>query len=190
MSAPRGNPRQPFRPGGDHGTSPLPQFDKELAVRLTGLVRGTGGESRTTLAPFTGEALADLPLTTVDDVATAFDSARRVQPLWAGTPVRERARVLLRLHDLVLANREEILDLIQWECGKARKHAFEEVAAVALNARYYARRAAALLRPRARAGALPGLTETHEVRRPKGVVGVISPWNYPDRKSTRLNSSH
>src|SRR5262249_34709786 len=42
-----------------------------------------------------------------------------------------------------------------------------------------ARRAAALLRPQARAGALPGLTETHEMRRPKGVVGVISPWNYP-----------
>src|SRR5262249_38603164 len=100
MSAPRGNPRQPARPGGDPGEGPPPQFDKELAVRLTGLVRGTGGESRTTLAPFTGEALADLPVSTVDDVAAAFDSARRVQRLWAGTPVRERARVLLRLHDL------------------------------------------------------------------------------------------
>src|SRR5262249_43473053 len=138
-----------------------------------------GGETHTTLAPYTGEALATLPLSTVDDVAAAFEAAREARRQWAGTPVRERAGVLLRLHDLVLANRDEILDLIQWESGKARTHAFEECADVAVNARYYARRRRALLRPRRRAGVFPGLTEPWEVRRPKGGVGIISPWNSP-----------
>jgi succinate-semialdehyde dehydrogenase/glutarate-semialdehyde dehydrogenase len=50
---------------------------------------------------------------------------------------------------------------------------------VAINCRYYARTAAAALKPHGRAGALPLLTTAQEVRHPKGVVVVISPWNYP-----------
>jgi succinate-semialdehyde dehydrogenase/glutarate-semialdehyde dehydrogenase len=93
--------------------------------------------------------------------------------------VRERAAFLGRFHDLVLMRQAEILDILQTETGKARHHAFEEVVDVAINARYYARTAARTLQPKARAGALPVLTKTAEVRRPKGVVVVISPWNYP-----------
>jgi succinate-semialdehyde dehydrogenase / glutarate-semialdehyde dehydrogenase len=74
---------------------------------------------------------------------------------------------------------QDILDVIQAESGKARKHAFEEPCDVALNSRYYARRAPHLLRPHTRAGLIPGVTRTQELRHPKGVVGVISPWNYP-----------
>jgi succinate-semialdehyde dehydrogenase/glutarate-semialdehyde dehydrogenase len=87
--------------------------------------------------------------------------------------------VLARLHDLILREQAEILDIIQTETGKARSHAFEEVADVAINSRYYARTAASVLGPRGRSGALPLLTSTREVRHPKGVVLVISPWNYP-----------
>jgi succinate-semialdehyde dehydrogenase / glutarate-semialdehyde dehydrogenase len=87
--------------------------------------------------------------------------------------------VFRRLHDLVLREQGEILDVIQTETGKARSHAFEEVVDVAINSRYYARTAASVLKAHGRSGALPVLTSTREVRHPKGVVVVISPWNYP-----------
>jgi succinate-semialdehyde dehydrogenase/glutarate-semialdehyde dehydrogenase len=85
----------------------------------------------------------------------------------------------MRLHDLVLERQDEVLDVIQLESGKARRHAFEEILDVALVARYYARSARRLLRTRRRRGALPVLTATWEHHHPVGVVGVISPWNYP-----------
>ena len=70
-----------------------------------------------------------------------------------GAPlVAARAAVLLRYHDLVIANAQEILDLIQLESGKARIHAFEEVLDVAIQARYYAHSAAGFLRAQPPAG--------------------------------------
>jgi succinate-semialdehyde dehydrogenase/glutarate-semialdehyde dehydrogenase len=93
--------------------------------------------------------------------------------------VAERAEVLLRLHDLVLAHQDEVLDLIQLENGKARRHAFEEVIDVALTSRYYAHTAEEYLRPKRRQGVQLMLTEVWEHLHPKGLVGVISPWNYP-----------
>src|SRR5699024_10085827 len=91
----------------------------------------------------------------------------------------ERTRMLLRLHDLVLNRQDELLDLIQLESGKSRTHAFDEIAHVALTARYYARRLHRLIKTDRRNGVLPGLTSVHVNRIPKGVVGIISPWNYP-----------
>jgi succinate-semialdehyde dehydrogenase/glutarate-semialdehyde dehydrogenase len=132
-----------------------------------------------TRAPATGAKLADLPQSSIADVETAFARARAAQREWAARPLTDRVAVLARLHDLVLRGRDEILDIIQTETGKARSHAFEEVADVANNCRYYARTAASVLGPKARSGALPVLTSTREVRHPKGVVVVISPWNYP-----------
>ena len=91
----------------------------------------------------------------------------------------DRARIFLRFHDLLLERQDEVLDLIQWETGKARRHAFEEILDTAIVTRYYARRAERLLRPRRRKGALPLLTRTREFKSPVGVVGLIVPWNYP-----------
>ena len=123
--------------------------------------------------------LADLPASTPEDVAAAFARARAAQRLWAATPVRRRAAVLLRFHDLLLERQAEVLDLIQLETGKARLHAHEEVQAVAVAARHYGRRAPAYLRPRRHLGAVPLLTKVTELRQPRGVVGQIAPWNYP-----------
>jgi succinate-semialdehyde dehydrogenase/glutarate-semialdehyde dehydrogenase len=144
------------------------------------LVRGVVGSGRTANhCPFTGEKLADLPESTPEDVATAFERARAAQPAWAATSVRARAAVLLRFHDLVLERQAEILDLIQLETGKARLHAHEEVQEVAIAARHYGRKASAYLATKRHTGAIPVLTKVSELRRPKGVVGLIAPWNYP-----------
>ena len=149
------------------------------AARLLAQVRCTSGTSLRTIAPYSGAQLAELPQCSPDDVAAAFVRARSAQRGWAATPVRQRARIFLRMHDLLLARQDEIMDLIQAENGKSRRDAFLEVADIANTARYYARTAAGLLRPKRRTGLLPGLTATRELRHAKGVVSVISPWNYP-----------
>ncbi|MFF1548685.1 succinic semialdehyde dehydrogenase [Streptomyces sp. NPDC058291] len=149
----------------------------ELVAQLTKGVTGSGRTANHT--PFTGEKLADLPESTPEDVLKAYEAARAAQAVWAKTPVRERAAVLLRFHDLMLERQAEVLDLIQLETGKARLHAHEEVQAVAVAARHYGRRAPAYLRPKRHAGAIPALTKVTELRHPRGVVGQIAPWNYP-----------
>ena len=154
--------------------------DPALVRRLTArVVSGSEGGTHTPTAPFTGAPIAVLPVSSPADVDRAFAIARAAQPAWAGLPVKEKAAILLRFHDLVLDRQSELLDLVQIECGKARAHAFEEIADVALVARHYARRTPGYLRPRRRGGLFPVLTQSQEIRHPKGVVGIVSPWNYP-----------
>lgn len=130
-------------------------------------------------APFTLDVLGRIPRGTPVDVAEAVRRARAAQPAWAAMGARQRARVALRFHDLLLQRSEQGLDLVQLESGKARLHALEEVLDTAIVSRYYARRAPRLLRRRRHRGAVPLLTATWEVRHPVGVVGVVSPWNFP-----------
>ncbi|MGW4713763.1 succinic semialdehyde dehydrogenase [Nocardia sp. NPDC004260] len=130
-------------------------------------------------APATGAKIADLPQSSTGDIETAFATAREAQRQWARRPVRERVAVLRRFHDIVLAEQDTILDIVQTETGKARAHAFDEVGDVAVNARYYASVAGRLLAIRKPRGVLPVLTQVDVLHRPKGVVAVISPWNYP-----------
>ena len=133
----------------------------------------------TTIAPFTGEPLFSLPVCTGPDVADAFDVARTAQARWAARPVRERARIVGRLHDLLLTRQAEVLDLLQLECGKARLDAYSEVFAAAAAARYYSRSAPRLLQLKRRRGLIPGATRAHEARQPKGVIGLTTAWNFP-----------
>ncbi|MER6015422.1 succinic semialdehyde dehydrogenase [Streptomyces bluensis] len=149
----------------------------ELVAQLTKGVAGSGRTANHT--PFTGEKLADLPESTPEDVGHAYEQARRAQTVWAQRPIRERAAVLLRFHDLLLERQAEVLDLIQLETGKARLHAHEEIQAVAVAARHYGRKAASYLKPKRHAGAMPTLTRVTELRHPRGVIGQIAPWNYP-----------
>jgi acyl-CoA reductase-like NAD-dependent aldehyde dehydrogenase len=150
------------------------------AVRLlTDRIVSSTGEAAPTYCPFNGQVLARIPQSSAADVAQAYKRARRAQEAWARTSLDERAERLLRLHDLILERQDEIIDLVCWESGKARKHAFDEPLHVALTARYYARTAHEHLDTSRKAGVVPGLTRVEVNRVPKGVVGVISPWNYP-----------
>ncbi len=146
---------------------------------FTALIRSTSGESRTLKAPFTDEPIAEIPASTLDDVDAAFSAARAAQAAWAQTPLRERKRVLLKFHDLVLSHQDELMDLIQLEGGKSRRDAFVEVLHTAMTARFYARRLRRQLKPKGRSGMVPGLVSVRVNHVPKGVVGIISPWNYP-----------
>ncbi|MEV7174777.1 succinic semialdehyde dehydrogenase [Streptomyces sp. NPDC093224] len=170
-------PTNPVAPAPAGARTAADVVTPDLVARLTRGVIGSGRTANHT--PFTGDRLAELPEATPADVAEAFERARAAQPAWAAVPVRKRAAVLLRFHDLVLARQAEILDLIQLETGKARLHAHEEVQAVAVSARHYGRKAPSYLRPKGHTGAMPTLTKVTELRQPRGVVGQIAPWNYP-----------
>lgn len=131
------------------------------------------------LAPYDLSPIVAVPACDPQDVAAAVADARAAQREWAQTSPARRSDLLLAFHDLLLERQDEVLDLIQWETGKARYHAWQEVGQVAAIARHYARRGARYLAPRRVRGMVPGLTRVKEVRVPKGVVGIVSPWNYP-----------
>ncbi|MBP1643821.1 MAG: gabD2 [Acidobacteria bacterium] len=159
---------------------PVPRPDHlrrlpELARR----VAASGREKAVICSPFDLEPLGEVAVSTPADVTRAAGRARAVQDDWARRDFDERAEVLLAFHDRLLERQAEVLDLVQLESGKARLHAYEEVADAAIVARHYAVHAEDYLAPRARKGAIPGLTESREYRHPKGVVGIVAPWNYP-----------
>lgn len=152
-------------------------FDRlrELAAVQDAAARPT----RTIDEVFTGKPLATIPVATAADAEAAFVKARAAQRDWGSRPIAERVAVIARYRDLVIENREFLMDLLQAEAGKARWAAQEEVIDLITNADYYAKHAAAMLKPRRVPGLLPGLNKTTVCYQPKGVVGVISPWNYP-----------
>ena len=152
-----------------------PEYVEGLTSRLT----ATSGRTVPVETPLTGAPLAHIPQSSLEDVQEAYERARRAQAVWARTSVDERAAMLMRLHDLVLDRQDEIIDLIVWESGKARKHAFDEPLHIALTARYYARTAHQHLDTERKIGVVPALTRVEVNHVPKGVVGIISPWNYP-----------
>jgi succinate-semialdehyde dehydrogenase / glutarate-semialdehyde dehydrogenase len=161
-------------------SAPQPVVDSGLLERLADKVVARPRASRVTaVEPFTGRPLAEIPLSVPDDVDAAFRAARHSQATWAARSVEERARIVGRIHDLILDRHSTIADVVQAESGKARRDAFEEIADVALAARYAVVRGPRLLKDHRRTGLIPGLTVAIEVRHPVGVVGVISPWNYP-----------
>ncbi|MDH2413668.1 succinic semialdehyde dehydrogenase [Nocardioides sp. CER19] len=153
--------------------------DARLASWTRWVAAPAGAATLTATAPYDGLPTAPVPACGPDDVAAAVAAARAAQPAWATLGVDERAEVVLRFHDLLVERQDEVLDLIQWEMGKARFHAWQEVLQVGNLARHYARHGRAYLEDRKVRPAIPLATSAREVRVPKGVVGIISPWNYP-----------
>jgi len=162
--------------------TPLLDRSRVSAARLSSLaerVPAGGSDSIVVRAPATDDPLGTVPVCTAQEVETAVDRARNAQTAWEQTPVSDRAAVLDRFGDLVLDHRDPLLDLLQLETGKSRRHGVEETIEVPINCTYYADRGPAVLADEERdAGVAVGSTArvTYD---PVGVVGVISPWNYP-----------
>ncbi|MGI9084948.1 MAG: succinic semialdehyde dehydrogenase [Aeromicrobium sp.] len=149
---------------------------------LEGLVQrvpGSTGNTWKLTEVYTGDLLVELPQSSEDDIAQAFAAARAAQQVWASWPLRKRLKVLKKFHALVLEHQFLITDLIQAESGKNRRMAFEESCDVPMGTSHYIKRARTLLKDRRHAGPVPVLSHSTEVRRPKGVVAIIAPWNFP-----------
>ena len=131
------------------------------------------------LNPTSAKRIFDLPQLTAEQVALEVDRARDAQSAWASRAVFERANVMLKLHDLMLANKDKFLDLLQLETGKSRAHAVEEFAGALGSTRYYAKIADKALSLKKAQTGVPFLLRSFVAQVPVGVVGVITPWNYP-----------
>jgi len=153
--------------------------DRSLAAELVRDLSVSGATTTPVYAPFTGELLHELPKGTAQDVEDAAAAARVAQLAWQEAGFAHRRRVLLAAHDLLLERREELLDALQSESGKTRGQAFEEVFSGASVTRYYAVSARRTLSTRRRRSGIPLVISTRLSYKPKGVVGVITPWNYP-----------
>lgn len=155
-----------------------PTASPELLTSLTDDIVASGTDTVSVPTPSTGETLHELPRSSAADVRDAVARARLAQLAWARAGFAERRRVLLRAHDLVIERREQLLDLIQLESGKTRGQAFEEVFQATSVTRYNALAARQVLRGRTTHSGIPTVVSTRVRYQPKGVAGVITPWNY------------
>ena len=147
--------------------------------RLVARVPGSSGATWKLTEVYTGDVLVELPQSTPADIEQAFAVARAAQERWAATPLKRRLEVFKRAHALFVDRARTVTDLIQVESGKNRRMAIEETCDPAMVMSHYLTRAAKLLAPVKRGGPVPFLTTSTEVRQPKGVVGIIAPWNFP-----------
>ncbi|MEW9532307.1 aldehyde dehydrogenase family protein [Microbispora sp. NPDC049125] len=132
----------------------------------------------TLINPADGRALAEMPDTPVASVASAVRAAREAFEQWRETTPGERARVLLRLADLVEEDAEELTRLEVEETGKpAAVFRDGELPFAADNLRFFAGAARSL--EGTGAGVLSAGYTSLLLRRPIGVVGSITPWNFP-----------
>jgi betaine-aldehyde dehydrogenase len=136
------------------------------------------GQTEEVVNPATGEAIAEAPLSTKPDVDAAVAAAKEAFGGWAATPPGERARALLRMADMIEERGEEIADLEAADAGKPRSAVVEdEIPVMADQLRFFAG-AARCLEGRAAGEYMEGHTSFIR-REPVGVVGQITPWNYP-----------
>ena len=129
--------------------------------------------------PATGLKVGEVRPAAPKDLETAETKARLAQQDWAKQPLAQRAAILRRFHDLTVERSDRILDVIQSESGKARRDALVEIITVAGTTRYYLSHGREHLSGRLRQPAVPAITDAQVVYKPHGLVGLISPWNYP-----------
>src|ERR1700751_4264191 len=140
-------------------------------------VDSLGDSADRVLNPATEEVLAEPPGGTAADVERAGGAPRRAPPAWRATTPAERAGALLRLADLLEQHAEELARLEALDVGKPLAAAAEELPLCADHLRFFAG-AARVLEGRAAGEYMTGYTSMVR-REPLGVVGQITPWNYP-----------
>ena len=132
--------------------------------------------------PATGELLGESQLHTIDNLKDAVADARNAQPAWAALTVKERVRHIRRIQTYLAAHAEELAEIIAKDNGKTVTDALAaEIMAAAIAVHYYCRKASAFLKAeRPGFGSIALFNKRSQIFRvPYGVIGIISPWNYP-----------
>jgi succinate-semialdehyde dehydrogenase/glutarate-semialdehyde dehydrogenase len=132
--------------------------------------------------PATQEIIGTLPNLGADQIAGAVAKAAAAQVRWAATPVRDRLRILSRFADLLCDQKEAVAAVISREAGKPEAEALSTELLVVLDTVKYLRNTLpGFLRPEPIPHGNPvmKLKSGQLFREPYGVVGIISPWNYP-----------
>jgi succinate-semialdehyde dehydrogenase/glutarate-semialdehyde dehydrogenase len=127
------------------------------------------------------EPLGEFEAGTAQDLEAAVGRARKAQAEWAQLSFRERADHLWRLIDVIVERESEMVQCLRRETGKARSEAILEALAPCLSIAYYAKRAGKFLAPEKRTprGVMGFSKKIKLVYKPLGVVGLITPWNFP-----------
>ena len=129
--------------------------------------------------PARGTVIEELPVADGGAVAAAVHRARAAQAAWGARSVRERAKLLRRARRELVRDRAAILDRLERETGKARVDVVGELMGVCIESGHMMRRAARWLRPLKVATRPLFGKRGRVVFKPRGVVGIISPWNAP-----------
>jgi len=155
---------------------------EEASDSATSGVEGSESGSLAGTSPGDGGPLEDVPKTPLSEVAEAIARAREAQATHAARSVRERARMLRRLGRALLRRGDAIVAALSKETGKPEAESWlHEVLPIADLARYWAERGPDLLattEPELDPLSYPGKRALVE-RVPRGVVGLITPWNFP-----------
>ncbi|WP_260582739.1 aldehyde dehydrogenase family protein [Sphingopyxis sp. PET50] len=148
-------------------------FDRDYAMLIGGKLDGGGGRFDV-LNPATEGVIGTAPDATPDDLDRAIAAARAAFPGWAATPIADRKAALNAMGQAVLANADAFKRLLTAEQGKPHSEAEGEV----IGAGYWLMGAASLDLPvTVNEDSDERYSETRRV--PLGVVGAISPWNFP-----------
>lgn len=146
-------------------------------------VAADSGEQITVLNPATGEAIGDIPRLGKAETERAIDAADAALPAWRALTAQERADLLLKWHDLMLEHQQDLAMLMTYEQGKPLKEAAGEIAYAASFLRWFAEEAR-----RVYGETIPAANTNQRIvvtKQPVGVVGAITPWNFPAAMITR-----
>src|SRR3954471_9377846 len=135
------------------------------------------GETFTADSPATGETIAEVPRGSREDAQRAIDAANRASGAWSRATAFERAAAMHRVADAVEERREELVHTLTLDQGKPLRESRDEVEELV----QYWRNAAEdgkRLEGRLANSITPG-KKVLLFRRPRGVIGVITPWNWP-----------
>ncbi|MGL5987476.1 MAG: aldehyde dehydrogenase family protein, partial [Burkholderiales bacterium] len=132
--------------------------------------------------PATLEKLGHVDNTDLTRLPAMFAAARSAQALWAQQSFAERASHIKKMRDYIVANAEELASIVARDNGKSRVDALAtEVLPCALACNWYMKNAAKVLKPKSLGvSSILFFNKRSQVMHvPMGVVGIISPWNYP-----------
>ncbi len=132
--------------------------------------------------PATQEIIGTLPKLDADQIGAAVARAAAAQKRWAATSVRDRLRILARFGELLCDQKETVASVISREAGKPEAEALStEILVVLDTVKYLRDHLPEFLRPETVPHGNPAmkLKRGTLLREPYGVIGIISPWNYP-----------
>lgn len=129
--------------------------------------------------PITGQIIGKVPQSTDQDVREAVERARAAQPHWGSVDVKQRCRIVRRWGDLLWDKQQQAMQVIRSETGKNETGAFLEIMGIDNVVAYYTTRGPGLLKPEKRMPLFPIVQRARVYRKPHGVAGFITPWNYP-----------
>lgn len=141
-------------------------------------VDGSAGATSDVVDPTTGQVVAQAPVSGAEEVDAAYEAADRAFAEWGRTTPSERQQALLKIADAIESHAEELIDLESANTGKIKAlTASEEIPPMVDQLRFFAG-AARVLEGKAAGEYMAGHTSWIR-REPIGVVGQVTPWNYP-----------